>query len=438
MKKIFYIIIFVLLTSCRKDWLEAKRDISVIVPTTLVDMRLLLNYHITTASDGRSISEFLADDYFLTTTYYNGRTDTERGLYLWNYENFKGTPFSVPDWDKSYEQILYANVILEGLRKIDRALVRRSRSFFALAGQFAKPYIEATASQELGIPLKLSPDINEPIIRATLQQTYDRITDDLKEAAGLLKPVPAYKTDSSRPAAYGLLARVYLSMGKYGDAYHYADLCLKETNTLLDYNTLNTTPAYPIPAWQNNPEIIMFGQVATLYGAFTFSNSNTPREIYDLYDEYDLRKKVFFVLNANNEYGFRGTYCSSTYHFTGIATDEMLLIRAECAARANDVDEAMRDLNTLLEKRFVSGKFQGYTAGDADEALRIVLTERRKELLRRGLRWSDLRRLNQDGRFQTTLKRTIDGQEYTLAPNSPSYTLPIPQYVIESSGIPQN
>lgn len=452
MKKIYYTIITVfLLTSCSKDWLEAKRDISVIVPSTLKDMRLLLNNHFPTAYDSKILMELSTDDYFLTETYFNSRTELERNYYIWKDNPFDGIR-SLSDWDESYTNVLYANVVLEGLKNIDRtinnqveyddvkgnALVRRSRSFFTLVELFAKPYNEATANQDLGIPLKLSPEINEPIIRATLQDTYTRIIDDLKEAAGLLKPIPAYKTDSSRPAVHGLLARVLLSMERYEDAHHYADLYLQEAYTLLDFNTLNPNPTYPITIYQNNPEVILFGYPGTNFGALYFANANILREIYDSFDEHDLRKKIFFIKNANDEYGFRGNYTTGAPPFTGISTNEIYLIRAECAARANDVDGAMRDLNTLLEKRFITGTFQDYTASNADEALRVVLTERRKELLRRGLRWSDLRRLNKDSRFQTTIKRIIGDQEYVLEPNSSRYTFPIPQYVIESNGIPQN
>ena len=43
MKRTTYLLMFlVFFTACKKDWLEKKRDISVIVPTTLKDLRLLL------------------------------------------------------------------------------------------------------------------------------------------------------------------------------------------------------------------------------------------------------------------------------------------------------------------------------------------------------------------------------------------------------------
>ena len=68
---------------------------------------------------------------------------------------------------------------------------------------------------------------------------------------------------------------------------------------------------------------------------------------------------------------------------------ELYLIRAECAARANDPVSAMNDVNTLLRKRWRTGSFSGYPVASAQAALDTVLLERRKELPFRGLRWTD-------------------------------------------------
>ena len=66
-----------------------------------------------------------------------------------------------------------------------------------------------------------------------------------------------------------------------------------------------------------------------------------------------------------------------------------------------------------------------------------MLTERRKELLFRGVRWVDVKRLNKEG-YGISLQRTIDGQTYRLGPNSLRFALPIPEDVIAMSGMPQN
>jgi len=74
---------------------------------------------------------------------------------------------------------------------------------------------------------------------------------------------------------------------------------------------------------------------------------------------------------------------------------------------------------------------------DAADALQKVLTERRKQLVMRFVRWMDIKRLNKEG-ASITLKRIINGQLYSLPPNSNLYALAIPEDVIVLSGIQQN
>lgn len=85
----------------------------------------------------------------------------------------------------------------------------------------------------------------------------------------------------------------------------------------------------------------------------------------------------------------------------------------------------MKDLNNLLQTRWKVGTYINLTAANADTALGLILNERRKELCFRGLRWTDLKRLNKDDRFKVTITRSLNGQTYTLLPNSLRYVLPI-------------
>ncbi len=103
----------------------------------------------------------------------------------------------------------------------------------------------------------------------------------------------------------------------------------------------------------------------------------------------------------------------------------------------------MNDLNTLLINRWkvdpVTGKttYTSQTASDEKEALDKILLERRKELLYRGLRWTDIKRLNKLG-ANISLTRIINGQTFTLPPKDLRFALPIPEDVISLSGMEQN
>jgi hypothetical protein len=80
----------------------------------------------------------------------------------------------------------------------------------------------------------------------------------------------------------------------------------------------------------------------------------------------------------------------------------------------------------LLKNRFQNASFVPVNAADPDAALAIVLLERRKELVGRGLRWSDLKRLNQQKGFALDLKREVGLKQYALPANDARYKFPVP------------
>jgi hypothetical protein len=461
MKKIDKAIIIAILIlglhlGCKKnDWYDIKSDKSLAIPTTLTDLQALMDDGSTLNTFTPGMGEAASDGHYLNETRALALNGYIRNAYTWTHEQSNQR---VVDWinsttNGSYRRVYYANLVLDGLVKIKpngrdesiqlnnikgQALFHRAHAFYELSQIFAPPYQLATANNKLGIPLRLESDINIPSKRSTLQQTYDQIINDLLQAKDLLPESALYKTRASRISALALLARVNLSMENYEQARNYADLCLSSYNELLDYRSLNaTTTGNPIMVY--NPEVIFYTSMHT-NPAISFSNLLVDRSFYDSYNANDLRKKIFFNLNSTTGLvTYKGTYCGVGFSnpFSGLATDEVYLIRAECYARAGNVTESMADLNALLKMRW-SGTYTDIIATNADDALRKVLEERKKELIMRGLRWTDLRRLNRDPRFAVTLTRKIGDKTYTLEPNSYKYTFPIPDDIIEMTGMPQN
>jgi starch-binding outer membrane protein, SusD/RagB family len=307
--------------------------------------------------------------------------------------------------------------------------------FQRLADVYSFPYSTQNAQQP-GIVLRLTAAVETPSVRSTVQQTYDQIINDLKEAAELLPLNVTYPTRPCKTAAYAALARTYLAMRDYVNAEKYADLALQQNNQLLDYNTvsLGTIDKF-------NKEVIYYS-----HGNFTsrnpyfFLGGKVDSTLYSSYDINDARKTVFFSNNGDGTFAFWGSYDSQTFPsvvFDGLATDEMFLIRAECLARAGNKDAALADLNTLMVKRWVNnGSWVPFSAPTAADALDIILKERRKELLYRGLRWADIRRLNLEG-ANITLRRIINGTTYTLPPNDLRYVALIPLEVLRLTSIQQ-
>ena len=224
-------------------------------------------------------------------------------------------------------------------------------------------------------------------------------------------------------------------MRKYSDALLYADSSIKSNNSLLDFSTLSTSSSTPITRF--NAETIFYSTMQ-IYNVLRNNRAVVDSVLYKSYTSNDLRRVIYFQ-QPGGVTQFKGSYAQSPVTlFNGLANDEIYLIRAECNARAGNTNAAMDDLNTLLSSRWKPGTFVKLTASNADQALNIILDERRKELCFRGLRWTDLRRLNHEDRFKVTLIRVVNGQTYTLTPNDSKYVYPLPTNVILQTGMTQN
>jgi len=450
MKKIILILLVCIACASCKKYLDKTPNIALTIPTTISDFQNLVDQDIL-YQGANGLGLIGCDDYYVTNTTWLAQTAPGATGYNWQKDIFQGK--SSFDWNAGYKNIYNTNVILEGLNTVPittanqsqwnsikaTALFYRAFAFFDLEEVFGKPYSKSGASTDLGIPLRLNSDLSAISTRATVQAAYDQVLTDLKQSLNLAPtsiPV-ANRNRVSKPSAYGMLARVYLQMQDYTNAGLYADSSLKLYNTLIDYNTLSSTASFPF-AYPANDEV----SLQAWRPAYTIYTNTTPivdSVVYSSYSSNDLRKIIFFAKNATtgNMY-FKGSYTAQAYPFAGIGTDEMLLIRAECYARAGNTSAAMSDLNTLLIKRWKTGTFTPYTASTSTDALTQVLKERRKELIFRGLRWIDLRRLNQDPNFAISLTRVLNGLTYTLPPNDQRYTYPIPDNEIQSSGLQQN
>ncbi|NCI49686.1 RagB/SusD family nutrient uptake outer membrane protein [Sediminibacterium roseum] len=440
---------FIVLSSCKKqeEWLDVKSNRSDVTPKTLKDLQALLDYP-DYMNDFHPGGPLLGSDcYYVSYNTWQAEVTYAKNAYVWKADDFYAGSVNANDWSSPYVCVEYCNIVLEGLQKIARtpenqaawdnckgsALFYRAFAFFNLATTYAKPFKAASADTDLGIPLRLSADVNERSVRASVKETYSRITDDLKDASALLPAAALYQTRPTTFAAHALLARVCLSMEDYANAGLYADKALSGPYKLIDFNSLSTTASYSMPVYPNHPEVIFYAKGST--SAFNTLNGIVDSTLYRSYASNDLRKTMLY----SSVPAFKGSYTGSLSIFNGLAINEQYLIRAEAAARAGNIVAAMQDLNTLLGKRWRNNTFSPLTAANANAALDMVIAERRKELPFTGtLRWIDLRRLNNDGRYAITLTRILNNQVYTLPPNDARYVLPIPDIEIRLSGIEQN
>jgi tetratricopeptide (TPR) repeat protein len=447
--------IFWVLPGCnKKKFLDTIPNSDLFVPATLEDFQALLDNE-SVMNETPTLGELSTDNFYLLQGYWQNLPAKEKNAYIWLSDVFQGQG-DVLDWNTPYKQVFHANIILDGLPKVTitnnneqswkaikgAALFARAHAFYNVAQIFAPVYDSRTAATDLGIPVRLHSGVDEVSTRSTLQATYDRIIMDLQESATLLPlniPLSNNRLRPCKQAAFALLARVYLSMSAFPQAKIYADSCLRLYDSLINYNSPGIPINTPLPFARSNTETLyqsrFLSVTNTVLRGFGSKSSYIDSGLYNSYAVNDLRKQAFFT-NGTPPI-LKGTYTGNFSCFTGLAIDEVYLIRAECQARAGNVTDAMKDLNTLMEKRWRAGFFIPFTAPDAASALAIILEERRKELPFRGLRWTDIRRLNLTEINKITLTRKLD-LSYSLPPGDLRYVLFIPPDVISRSGMPQN
>jgi len=443
-KQIWFLLLLVVMVSGCKKLLETKPDSKLAVPATAEDLQAMLDTYYKMSEQESALGENSADNYYLTDELWTGLpSEDERNLYIWD----KNVLFENPgnDWYNLYEKVNYANAVIEAYPKLSQeqrrlahdvlgqALVYRASAFLNALTIWAKAYDPASADLDQGIPLRLNTNFNEKSVRASIRQGYDRVVLDLKTAIPLLNVNPLSPIRPSRAAAYGYLSRTGLFMGDFEMAAKYADSCLEFKNVLMDYNELDLTAELPFGRF--NEEVIYelaSGSTSSIY----FGNIDTL--LYAAYESTDLRKVAYFVNTEDGYHKYKGSYEGHpSMLFFGLATDELYLNRAEANARLGKQQAALEDLNYLMRHRVKREHFVVYSTDSQTELIANIMQERRKELIFRGLRWADVKRLNVLG-AEIGLSRKLGEKNYALRPGDSGFALPIPKQVIQLTGMQQN
>jgi len=437
-----------LIAGC-KGFLEVKPLSSLAVLETLDDFKAVIQNETRMNGLYPFCYDYTSDYFYLPETEFNALDESGRNAYLW-----RDQPAHQNNWTQNYGRIYDANVVLDGIDQAqlgnwterDRHEVRGTARFFKafslhyLATAYAPAYQAGNSSGKMGIPLRYSSDINEPSVRASLEETYRYIEKLLKEAAGELPLKTKEKTLPTKEAAWAVLARHYLNMQDYVNAERYADSCLAFNRDLLDYNKIIPRPASS-HFKELNAEVIFHATRGDFSNVFSANRARVDSVLYQLYEENDLRKKLFYKEGADGSRRFYGDYAGvvDITSFAGLARDEVYLISAECLVRKGRIRTGIDVLNELLKNRIDAGAYVPLNVENQSDALDIILKERRKELaFRSGLRWMDLKRINLDATRSIVLTRQIGNSIFELSPNSVRYVFKIPDQIIAMSGIEQN
>lgn len=438
MKNIKYLylslVVILVLSSC-EGFLEEKPEKSILVPKTKEDVRALLDYY-TQLNDNTLVNFILSDDWQTEDANWERLAPWEQNAYLWKTQVFEPTERST-DYSKFYRKVFTANVSLDVLEKLGldteiqqlkgEALFIRALAYFELATLFLPS--PGIGSEEIKLPVKLSPNINEASEWWSISEVLNLVEEDLWGAYELMASSSQFKNRPNKKVAKAVLARLYLYEGRWEEALDAATEVLEqEQGNLLDYHELDSTAAYPFTLF--NSEVLYYGVTSSFSvtaSAATFINP----DLREKYRAGDLRAVLFFSAAATGESLFKGSYNGDYNLFTGIALPEMYLTAGESLIRLERTEEGLALLGMLAEKRYQS--WEDWEVQLAKEPLDLVLEERQKEQVFRGTRWMDMKRLFAMGEVMKFPVREIRGELYSLpAPESQFLALPASEVELEN------
>lgn len=495
MKKIYvyFMILFVSLVSC-KEYLEPVSP-SEFVPTEVASLRELMTYEVYANMVGNYNCVFLPllDDDITCAPYGESNYGMAFGhllaSYSWQpdlYRQFDENDFmeqSYNLWYNYYQRILGCNAVLDFVGDVAgvqeqknlvcaEAYTMRAYYYFQLVNIYGIPY--NADKNALGVPLKLTSAIEDSNIpRNTVGECYERVEKDLLEAVRLFKMLPVelqwrpnYR--ASLPMAELLLSRMYLYSERWKEARDYAESVITHYSfTLLDLNTLpapvSSKPYFNFHSLEN-PECLWW--YASSSDVLSMVNAQVKEGDYDLrwrfkasdellesFGTGDLRAKNYIIneptghtqgdnvvryLRPVGKYGVNSSREPKTDFARSLRVVEAYLNSMEAAAmlyKAGDAgmqSQAVLRLEELRGNRIKRDVYQALPAFmNADELVKYIREERRRELCYEDHRWFDLRRY---GMPSITHRWTVDVQTtvtYTLAEKDPGYTIPVPDRTLE-------
>lgn len=502
-KNIFLIIVLAIssfITSSCDDFLDKEPSKSTNKEIKDIEQldALLGNYTLYYAENNHTALS--SDDFTITPEINDARksstTIPDLEHILWNDEVTQTSRFL---WDSEYAKIYNANLVLSNINNVSgdeetkanlkaEAHFVRAYSYFQLATAYTL-YHTGSNGDELGLPLKQSISFEDPVNRASLEETWKFIDQDIQEALKI--KVPYITNNKRRPwrgttaAVNGFAARYYLYLGDYENAIASVDKVLAEYQILKDYNKSmyysNNDDQYTINT-STNPEVVV---VKYPYTKIQFYSTSGFGELFeweellyartcsyaawwyipsqDLLNTYsinvpennpmnDLRYKYFICEDFSLRYcsvdpAFRYPgFCQFYYDniISGPTIGEMLLIKAEVQARKGDWQEAMRTIIPLRKARIDSSVYKELIATSKEDAITKILQERRREMPFT-IRWYDMKRLNNNEDsfdnitvtrefYQYTKAAVLNNDPaiiYTLTPDSRHYASPIPNVELD-------
>lgn len=382
--------------------------------------------------------------------------------------NEKADRTILPDnnlYENIYSFILRSNLVIDNvdkgqgsqeLKTLAKAEARTFRAFdhFLAVNTFAKAYNPETAASDGGVCIMDRYDLEATPVKSTVAEVYNFIINELEQAVPLLEEKPVNIYHPNRAFGYALLAKVYLFHRDWAKAQEAAEQSLKLNSQLADYNLINDaggTARYKNFAKDGNPEVLSYHWMAGWGGGeqvCLYHYGMISPELKSLFESNDLRYSLFLRDTGTSITSWFDSGSGAaiwtpaitnldrfTYMSVGLRTAEVYLIMAEALARQNNLTEAANYVSQLRDKRIMGGNGHVDAPATQVEMVKMIIDERRKELLFGFNRFFDLKRLNIEPAYQKTITRVFPvlniseahpQQTYTLKPDSRLYVIPFP------------
>ncbi len=484
MKKILYITVVALMTSCSGFLEEYSQDL--VVPKSITDLNETIlgsgyipSHELEENSTGSLewFLNFLDDDInTIRTQRASGGISVMNNAYFgyttWQLEvgrsyNAQGLIDDNLLWNDLYARINAANTLIheakemiklnpleekEGNTLIGESYFLRAQLYFLLVNLYGDAYAPSSADKKLGVPLKISHYVElGQFKRNTIKEVYDQIIFDLKESIEYFEN--GVETNviyrASKEASQLLLSRVYLYTQSWEMATDVAMDMLESKKTLTNLmNVQIDTASYAISA--NSVELIFSQGTLNLQGKLNGEAAGfcVSRDLYNLYEDDDMRKDIYYSVSGDKDSVALNRKYRTDFHVSRVSdaytlrVAEAYLNAAEGAALSGDEALANKYLHELKGNRIKNYLAKNYSG---ESLISEIRDERRRELAFEGHRWFDLRRyaVNTDYPYSKTLVRNftvyddddnlkfVQCDTYELMPMDLAYTFSIPIKVLE-------
>jgi len=400
-------------------------------------------------------------------------------------------------WTQVYRKINIANNILnclndvshssdaerEGTAKVEgETRFLRAYYYLTLVSLYGQPYDPQTAAQQLGVPLKTNPEVEDvKWQRNTVAETFSLIESDLLQAEQAFNGVTKEKRSiyrADQTAVRLLLSRVYLYMQQWQKAAQYAQLVIDDHGQLCDLRS------YSGPMMmKTNPENIftMGGDDLPAMLSYQAQGLRISNSQYNSYDSNDLRRRrwiwksgsfqgITMQEDAHENFTAPLDTAAATYYYYGytdyqmgkefpisslfwLRSAEAYLNLAEAEVYQGHEEAARQAVNTLRRYRFPATAANVELSATGSQLVSDIRQERRREFILQGQRWFDLRRYRvctvQPEKIQIVHNYTyyedrgttkpLETHRFVLTADDPSWTQPIPQEVLDfNTGMPGN